>query len=118
MIINETVYENAIAMVQNNRLMDLLHDWQNMPRPLWKGKYETADAATAIPIMARYGWKLDAPYSIIDWFKTVKYVVRYYFFSEFHIRLNAFNSASDEDMELFRDFLKYELGRHTLLSVA
>lgn len=118
MNINNTVYEKATAMVQDHRLMDLLHDWREMPRPLWNGKYETADAATAIPIMARYGWDLADPYPIWDWFRTVKYVVRYYFLSEFHIRLGAYSGADDEDMELFRDFLKYDLGLHTLRSVA
>ena len=118
MNINNTVSEIATAMVQDNRLMDLLHDWRKMPRPLWNGKYETADAASAIPIMARYGWDLAAPYSIWEWFETVKYVVKMYFLSEFHIRLGAYNDVSDEDMEYFRDFLKYDLGRYTLMSVA
>jgi hypothetical protein len=118
MNINNIVYEKATSMVQDNRLMDLLHDWQEMPRPLWNGAFETADTAIAIPIMARYGWNLAAPYSIWDWFDTVKYVVKMYFLSEFHIRLNAFNSVSDEDMACFRDFLKYDLGLHTLMSVA
>lgn len=118
MNINNTVYEKATAMVQDHRLMDLLHDWREMPRPLWNGKYEIADAATAIPLMARYGWDLADPYSIWDWFRTVKYVVKMYFLSEFHIRLGAYNDVDDEDMEYFRDFLKYDLGRYTLMSVA
>lgn len=118
MNINDNVYEIATAMVQDNRLMDLLHDWREMPRPLWNGEFETAETAIAISIMARYGWDLTAPYSIWDWFDTVKYVVKMYFLSEFHIRLNAFNNVDDEDMEYFRTFLKYDLGRYTLMSVA
>ena len=118
MNINSTVYETATAMVQDNRLMDLLHDWREMPRPLWNGIFEIADAATAIPIMARYGWTLTAPYSIWDWFETVKYVVKIYFLTEFHIRLNAHNSADDEDIEYFRDFLKYDLHISSILTVA
>ena len=118
MNINNTVYEAATAMVQNNCLMGLLNDWRKMPRPLWNGKFETADAATAIPIMARYGWDLATPYSIWDWYETVKYVVKMYFLSEFHIRLNAYNSVSDEDMKYFRDFLKYDLHTSSITSVA
>lgn len=118
MNINNTVYEKATAMVQDNRLMDLLHDWREMPRPLWNGKYETADAATAIPIMARYGWDLTAPYSIWDWFETVRYVVKMYFLSEFHIRLGAYNNVDDEDMECFRDFLEYDLHISSITTVA
>lgn len=118
MNINSTVYEAATAMVQDHRLMDLLHDWREMPRPLWNGKYEVADAASAIPIMARYGWDLAAPYSIWDWFRTVKYVIKMYFLSEFYIRLGAYNDVGDEDMEYFRDFLKYDLHISSIATVA
>lgn len=118
MNINSIVYEKATAMVQSNQLGILLRDWREMPRPLWNGKYETADAAVAIPIMTRYGWDLTAPYSIWDWYETVKYVVKMYFLSEFHIRLGAYNSVDDEDMECFRDFLKYDLHTSSITSVA
>ena len=119
MNINNTVYEKATAMVQDHRLTALLHDWREMPRPLWNGKFETiADAATAIPVMERYGWTLETPYSIWDWFETVSYVVKLYFLTEFHIRLGAYNDVGDEDMEYFRDFLKYDLHISSITTVA
>jgi hypothetical protein len=105
-------------MVNRNQLGILLHDWRERPSPLWCGEFSTVDAAIAVPIMARYGWTLEAPYSIWDWFDTVKYVVKMYFLSEFHIRLSAYNNVDDEDMERFRNFLKYDLGLHSITTVA
>lgn len=119
MNINSTVYEKATTLVQDNRLMTLLHDWREMPRPLWNGKFETiADAAIAIPVMERYGWTLENPYPIWDWFETVRYVVKMYFFSEFHLRLAGHKDVSVEDMDVFADFVEFDLRLKTITAVA